>query len=92
MAVTANLLGAPKATWRLDVLPTERVSRLQVSGTGNNSGRSLSGSIVGTVILSQANGVVHHGGASTVACTLGGNTLQEGDWGGLRDRLMDRSH
>lgn len=31
-------------------------------GRGNNSGRSLSGSILGTFILSRANGVVHDGG------------------------------
>lgn len=29
-----------------------------------------------TFILSHANGVVHHGGASTSGCSLGGNTLR----------------
>lgn len=70
-----------------------RVSRLQVCGTGNKNGRSLSGSILGTFSLSRANGVVHGGGASTAGCTLGGKTFRErGDWGGLRGGLMDRSH
>lgn len=34
----------------------------EVCGKGNNSGRSLSGSILGTFILSRANGVVRDGG------------------------------
>lgn len=54
-----------------------------------------SGSILGcehTVIVSQVNGVFHNGGASVTGRYLGEMLLWDEVWGGMRDRLIDRTH